>query len=84
MEMKNILYGDGIHDDFPAIQEMLDSGVCEVVLPAPEKYYVISKTLKIHGNQTLKLPRFAVIRLADKANCEMIENEDFENYNFSE
>jgi hypothetical protein len=52
-----------------------------VVLPAPEKYYVISKTLKIHGNQTLKLPRFAVIRLADEANCEMIENEDFENYN---
>ncbi|MBE5752055.1 MAG: hypothetical protein E7357_06540 [Clostridiales bacterium] len=75
------LYGDGIHDDYPAIQEMLDSRVCEVVLPAPAKCYVISKTLKIHGNQTLKLPRFAVIRLADKANCAMIENEDFENYN---
>ena len=75
------LYGDGVHDDYPAIQEMLDSGVCEVALPAPEKYYVISKTLKIHGNQTLKLPRFAVIRLADKANCTMIENEDFENFN---
>ena len=75
------LYGDGIHDDYPAIQEMLDSGASEICLPAPAKCYVISKTLKIHGNQTLKLSRFAVIRLADKANCTMIENEDFENYN---
>ena len=74
------LYGDGIHDDYPAIQEMLDSKVCEVVLPAPKKCYTISKTLKIYGNQTLKLPRFALIRLADKANCEMLENADFENY----
>ena len=45
------LYGDGIHDDYPAIQEMLDSGMSEVVLPAPKKFYVISKTLKIHSNQ---------------------------------
>ena len=74
------LYGDGVHDDYPAIQEMLDSGVSEVVLPAPNKFYVISKTLKIYGNQTLRLPRFAVIRLADMANCIMIENADFENF----
>ena len=78
--MKYVLYGDGIHDDYPAIQEMLDSLTCEVALPAPEKFYVISKTLKIHANQTLRLPRFATIKLADKANCEMIENEDFDNY----
>ena len=71
------LYGNGVNDDYPAIQEMLDSGVCEVVLPAPEKYYVISKTLKIHGNQTLVLPKFATIRLTDGADCEMIENADF-------
>lgn len=30
------LYGDGVHDDYPAIQEMIDSGVCEVSLPVPE------------------------------------------------
>ena len=78
--MKHRLYGDGIHDDYPAIQEMLDSLICEVALPAPEKFYVISKTLKIHGGQTLRLPRFAVIRLTDNANCEMIENENFETY----
>lgn len=46
------LYGDGIHDDYPAIQEMLDSGTSEVTLPAPEKNYLISKTLKIHGGQS--------------------------------
>ena len=75
------LYGDGIHDDYPAIQEMLDSLLCEVVLPIPKKCYRISKTLKIRGNQTLRLPRFATIRLMDGANCEMLENEDFDNWN---
>lgn len=75
------LFGDGINDDYPAIQEMLDSGICEVVLPAPKKNYVISKTLKIHSNQCLRLGRFTTVRLADGANCEMIENVDFDNFN---
>ena len=26
-----ILYGDGVHDDAPAIQEMLDSGLSEIL-----------------------------------------------------
>ena len=34
---QHVLYGDGIHDDQPAIQELIDSGVCEVCLPAPAK-----------------------------------------------
>ena len=71
------LYGDGIHDDYPAIQGMLDSGTSEVSLPAPEKNYLISKTLKIHGGQSLRLPPFAVIKLTDNANCAMIEDYDF-------
>ncbi len=75
-----ILYGDGIHDDYPYIQKLLDSGVCEVSLPTPKKCYVISKTLKIHSNQALKLPRYAVIRLADNANCDMIENANWETW----
>ncbi len=74
------LYGDGIHDDYAAIQELLDSGICEVVLPAPEKNYLISKTLKIHSNQSLILPRFATIKLAAGADCTMIENDDFSAY----
>ncbi len=27
---KYTLYGDGIHDDTAAIQELIDSGLCEV------------------------------------------------------
>ena len=74
------LYGDGIHDDYPAIQEMLDSGASEVALPAPKKFYVISKTLKIHSNQCLRLGRFTAVCLADGANCTMIENDDFHSF----
>lgn len=33
------LYGDGVHDDTMAIREMLDSGICEVALPAPQVKY---------------------------------------------
>ncbi len=80
MKYRFQLYGDGIHDDFPAIQEMLDSGVSSVYLPAPEKNYLISATLKIHSNQSLRLDRFSLIRLADHANCCMSENADPENW----
>ncbi len=72
--MKNKLYGDGIHDDYPAIQEMIDSGSCEVSLPAPEKCYLISKTLIIPSFFKLKLPRYATIRLMDGADCFMLQN----------
>ena len=68
------LYGDGIHDDQPAIQEMIDSGVCEVVLPAPKVCYLIGKTLFLPSNFRLVLPRFAEIKLADGANCAMVRN----------
>lgn len=78
--MKNVLYGNGINDDYPAIQEMLDSGVCEIALPVPSKRYMISKTLKIHGGQTLKLGRFTEIFLMPNSNCAMIEDDDFSNF----
>ena len=78
--MKNILFGDGIHDDYPAIQEMLDSGMSCVYLTSPKEFYKISKCLKIHSNQELRLDRFTVIKLADGANCSMLENADPENY----
>ena len=35
------LYGDGIHDDTNAIQEMLDSKISLVELPVPKKHYCI-------------------------------------------
>ena len=72
--MEHILYGDGIHDDYPAIQDMIDSGVCEVSLPAPKKHYLISETLVLPSNFKLVLPRFAEIKLADGANCLMVKN----------
>lgn len=68
------LWGDGIHDDYPAIQEMLDGGICEVTLPAPKVRYLISKTLEMPSYTRLVLPRYAEIKLADGANCPMIRN----------
>ena len=63
MIMKHTLYGDGIHDDYPAIQEMIDSGVCEVSLPVPQKHYLISKTLVLPSDFRLVLT-YAEIKLA--------------------
>ena len=74
------LYGDGIRDDYPAIQEMLDSGISEVYLPAVKACYRISKPLKIHGNQTVRMGRTTKIMLLPGANCSMIENADFYTY----
>lgn len=68
------LYGDGIHDDTEAIQALIDSGVCEVTLPAPKKHYLISKPLELPSHFRLVLPRYAEIRLADHANCVMVKN----------
>ena len=72
--MKYKLYGDGVHDDAPAIQELLDSGRSLVYLPAPEKNYLIGRTLLIHSGQELRLDRFTLIRLAAGSNCTMLEN----------
>jgi len=69
------LYGDGIRDDAPAIQEMLDSGISAVVLPAPNKHYSIGRTLVIHSGQSLILPETAVIKLLPQSNCYMLINE---------
>jgi len=72
--MKYKLYGDGVHSDLPAIQEMLDSGMSLVYLPVPEKNYLIDGTIFIHSNQELRLDRYTVIRLADGSNCSMLED----------
>ena len=70
------LYGDGIHDDYPAIQEMLDSGTEVVYLPVPKKNYLISKALRVHSYQELRLDAFTRICLSDDASCEMLTNSD--------
>ncbi|MDY5230564.1 MAG: hypothetical protein SPH44_05505 [Eubacteriales bacterium] len=78
--MKNVLYGDGIHDDLPAIQEMLD---CQayVYLPAPKKNYLINGAIKLNSNQELKLDRYTRIMLGDYSNCCMLENKDMDSGN---
>lgn len=68
------LYGDGIHDDTLALQELIDNGGCEVVVPAPKKHYVISKTLILRSDFRLVFPRFAEIRLAAGSDCAMLQN----------
>lgn len=80
--MKYVLYGDGIHDDTDAIQELIDSGVCEVSLPAPEKNYLISRPLVIPSFFKLRLPRYAEIRLADGANCLMLKSKTKESFGY--
>lgn len=68
------LYGDGIHDDTAAIQELIDGSACELTLPCPQKYYLISAPLELPSNFKLILPRFAEIRLAPHSNCLMLKN----------
>jgi len=77
--MAFILYGDGIHDDTSAIQQMIDTS-CEVTLPPPSAFYLISRPLELPSNFRLVLPRFAEIRLADGANCVMLKNKTLEAY----
>ena len=70
------LYGDGIHDDTDAIQELIDNSNSILSLPDPEKFYLISKTLTIPSNFKLQLPRFAEIRLMKESDCIMLTNKD--------
>jgi hypothetical protein len=75
------IVGDGTNDDTAGIQALLDSRRVLVYLPAPPEHYLISKTLRIHSNQTLQLDRFTVIRLKDRSDCIMITNDDPEHGN---
>ncbi len=75
------LYGDGINDDTLAIQELLDSKCALIELPVPKACYLISKPLKIHSYQELRLPRYCHIKLAPMANCMMITNANKSNGN---
>lgn len=77
--MSHVLYGDGIHDDTDAIQELIDNN-CEVSLPAPKAFYLISKPLELHSNLRFVLPRFAEIRLKEGSNCYMLKNKTVDDY----
>jgi len=70
------LYGDGIHDDTDALQELIDSSHSILSLPDPENFYLISRTLTLPSNFKLKLPRYAEIRLMKGSDCYMLTNKD--------
>lgn len=72
MDEKMKLYGDGIHDDTDAIQAMLD--MCGTVR-IPDGRYLITKPLIIHSNTHLILSSLATLRLADRANCSILDND---------
>lgn len=77
------LAGDGVCDDTNALQELLDSGMEEVRLPTPKAFYLISRPLRIHSNTSLVLGRTTHIRLADHADCHMLENAEADAENIS-
>ncbi len=77
--MKYTLYGDGIHTDTEAIQELLDNAHGQVILPAPENFYLIDKPLRISSNTELILPAYAIIRLKEMCNCHMLECDGAQN-----
>ena len=66
------LYGDGMHDDTAAIQAMLDR--CGTVR-IPDGCYLIRRPLIIHSNTHLILSQMATLRLADGANCSLLDND---------
>ncbi|MEI8245738.1 MAG: hypothetical protein WCI51_07905 [Lentisphaerota bacterium] len=73
--------GNGINDDAPGIQALLDSGAGEVRLPKPKVCYLIGNTLRINSNQTLKIDRDAVIKLKPHAAKPMLSNSSHEKGN---
>jgi len=72
MDEKMKLYGDGIHDDTDAIQAMLNK--CGTVY-IPDGRYLITKPLIIHSNTHLIVASTATLRLADGANCSILDND---------
>lgn len=66
------LIGDGICDDTAAIQAMLDKAGTVVI---PDGTYFITHPLIIHDNTHLIVARNAVLKLADHANCSLLDND---------
>lgn len=70
-----MLYADGIHDDTPALQQMLDArGIVTVDRPGT---YLITKTLIIHSNTRLVFAPGVHLLAAPMSRCALLENEQF-------
>jgi len=70
-----MLYGDGIHDDTAALQEMLDR--CGIVTVDRPGTYLVSRTLIIHSNTRFVLSPGAKLLAAPMSRCALLENEHF-------
>lgn len=75
IKMKYKLYGDGVHDDTDALQELLDNERM-IHLPVPKDKYIISRSLVIGSDTVLKLDENTVIKLADGSDCVMLRNKN--------
>ena len=73
------LYGDGIHDDTLALQELLDG--CGIIRVEKPGTYLVSKTLIIHSNTRFELSPGAKLLAAPLSRCALIENEHFADNN---
>lgn len=70
-----MLYGDGIHDDTLALQELLDKrGIVKVDKPGT---YLVSRTLVLHSDTRFVLSPGAHLLAAPMSRCALIENEHF-------
>lgn len=69
----NEIITDGLTDNTEDLQYLIDNAEHELELPMPKVCYLISKPLTLHSYFKLKLPRYAEIKLATKADCPMIE-----------
>ena len=70
-----MLYGDGIHDDTQALQDLLDG--CGIVTVDRPGTYLVSKTLIIHSNTRFMLSPGARLLAAPLSRCALIQNEHF-------
>ena len=77
--------GDGICDDYAAIQAALDSGAEEIVIP--QGIYCVSETLKVSSNTSISADKTAKIIMKSKAgkkrNEFLLSNADVKNGNRS-
>ncbi len=75
--------GDGVADDAPAVQRLLDAGT--PLLYFPPGVYLVGTTLRVPSNTRLEAHRFACFRLADQAggdvNTFLLCNADLDNGN---
>lgn len=72
MKLLQGVFGDGIHDDTNAIQNLLDE--CGEIY-IPDGKYLITRPLIIHDNTYLRASKFAHFRLADHAQCSLMDND---------